>query len=500
MNQRTTGLLALVAFFLGAFVYLYEIEGGSDREATREAEKELFVGVDAGAVESVELTTSDGSAARFERRDGAWRIAVPVEGAGDAMALDGVASALATLPRAGTVKAAPGDLAQFGLGPEAQTVRFTASGASHTLRIGRATPVGGNVYVAADGGGDDGEEVAYVESYRLNAFKQRLTDLRDRRVLALAADAVKRLEISWPEASGPFTLELERDAQDVWQLRRPIAARADRQTVRELLSNLEFLQATSFVDERTPAVEAALLETAIEIVFAGEVASDPDPVAGKLRIAGMLNGARIVESGAQLYQLPPERLDEFARRLSAYRDKQLVDLEPDSLAKIELEFAGGEAIVLVHAEAGWSAGEREIDSEAVAGLAAGLGELRAADIVADEMGDAELASLGLVPPAARVRLIAGSADAAEKSDGAVVLELGRLDPERGLFVRRTGDSTIFVLDASLAESLPLSAEAFDERYGKVPAESAAAESAPAEAAAPEAIESASPAGSDLLEQ
>ena len=337
-------------------------------------------------------------------------------------------------------------------------------------------------------------------AYRLNAFKQRLTDLRDRRVLALEADAVKQLEISWPEASGPFTLELERDAQDVWQLRRPIAARADRQTVRELLANLEFLQATGFVDERTPAVEAALLETAIEIAFVGEVASDPGHGAGKLRIAGLLDGFRLVESGAQLYQLAPERLDEFARRLSAYRDKQLVALEPASLEKIELEFAGGEAIVLVHAEAGWSAGEREIDSEAVAGLAAGLAELRAADIVADEMGDAELASLGLVPPAARVRLAAGGAGAAVESDGAVVLELGRLDPERGLFVRRTGDPTIFVIDASLAESLPLSAEAFDERYGKVHAESAPTESAPAEAAAPETIESASPAGSDLLEQ
>lgn len=489
MNLRTTGLLALVAFFLGGFVYLYEIEGGSDREVANEAEKALFAGVDAAAIESVELTTSEGSAARFERREGAWRVVAPVEGAGDAMALDGVASALATLARAGEVKAAPGDLAQFGLGPDAKAVRFTAAGASHTLRIGRATPVGGNVYVAAD----DGGEVAYVESFRLNAFKHSLTELRDRKVLALEAGVVAHLQLSWPESKGAFTLELERDADQAWQLRRPIAGRADQQTVRTLLSNLEYLQATGFVDARTPAVDAALRETALEVVYSGE--GDADAASGKLRIAGLLEGSRLVESGSKLYLLAPERLDDFARGLSAYRDKQLVALDAGSLEKIELEFAGEETIALIHAETGWSAGEREIDSEAVAGLAASLAGLRAADIAADEMGGAELASIGLAPPAVRIQLVTGGSETAGKADGAMGLELGRFDPERGLFARRTGVPTVFVLDPALSEALPLTAAGFDERYGK-----AAAAPDPAAATPTDSSGSASPAGTDLLEQ
>lgn len=491
MNLRTTGLLALVAFFLGGFVYLYEIEGGSDREAASEAAKALFKGVEAAAIESVELTTSEGSAARFERRDGVWRVVAPVEGAGDAMALDGVASALATLARAGEVKAAPGDLAQFGLGPEAQTVGFTAAGASHTLRIGRPTPVGGHVYVVADEGG----EVAYVEGFRLNAFKHGLTELRDRKVLALEADAVNRLELSWPEAKGPFAIALERDADQVWQLRRPIAGRADQQTVRGLLSNLEYLQATGFVDVRTPAADEALRETALEIDYSGGDAASGDASAGKLRIAGLLEGARLVESGAKLFLLAPERLDDFARNLSAYRDKQLVALDAESLEKIEFEFAGKDAVALVHGETGWSAGEREIDAEAVEGLAASLAGLHAADIAADEMGDRELESLGLAPPAVRIRIGAGGSEAAGKGGEPIGLELGRLDPDRGLFARRTGNPTVFVIDAALAESLPLSLTAFDERYGK-----AAAAPVPADPASTEAAGSAAAAGADLLEQ
>ncbi len=496
MNPRTTAMLALVALVLGAFVYFYEIEGEKGREAGLESEKRLFTGVEADAVESLELTTNDGVPARFERRDGIWRIVSPVEGAGDAVALDAIASALAQLARAGRVKAAPGDLAQFGLGDHAQIVRFDAKSTRHTLRIGKATPVGGNVYVmtsvAKEVTAEAGSEVAYVESFRLNAWKKNLDDLRDRRILALEADEVERLEIAWPEAGGTFELALARDAERNWQIEKPIAARADQATVNELLSNLAYLQASGFVDERTPAVEEALRETAISFRWSmaggdkkGEATGDAASQAPRaFRIAGLLDGARVVEGeGGGLHRIAAERLDDFGRRLAAYRDKQLSELDLASLARIELEFAAkgpGEGaqvaamtpvappdevdarrIVLVQKEGTWSSEGRDLDPEALAGLAANLVSLRASDLVADEMGEAELASLGLAPPALRIRLISGSGDTAETA--ALELELGRLDPERGLFARRSPDTAVFVLPASLAESLPLSLAEFEAR-------------------------------------
>lgn len=477
MNPRTTGLLALVAFVLGAFVYFYEIEGETGRETEREAAKQLFAGLEADSIESFELTTTDGIAARFERRDGDWRVVSPIEGAGDATALDAVASALAGLARAGSVESAPGDLAQFDLGAGAQIVRFQANGASHALAIGRATPVGGNVYVRAD----EADEVAYVESYRLNALKHGLTELRDRRIVRLAPEALAKLVIAWPETEATTEVELERDASDVWQIRRPIVARADQQTVRELISNLEYLQATGFLDERTEAIEAALKETALELRFseraeggaraegaaeasgAGAAQASGEEATRSIRIAGLEGGSRIVESEGRLYRLAPERLEDFVRERDAYRDRQLVELAPGALERLELAFAGGAPIVLRRGDAGWSAESREIEPDAISSLADALAALRAEQIVADEMGGAELASVGLAPVA--VSLTLKTADAAGAPIG---IELGRLDPERGLFARRTGEPVVYALAAALAETLPLDLAAFDERYGRRP--------------------------------
>lgn len=477
MNPRTTGLLALVALVLGAFVYFYEIEGETGRETEREAEKRLFAGLEADSIESLELTTNDGIAARFERRDGNWRVVSPIEGAGDATALDAIASALAGLARAGSVASAPGDLAQFGLGPGGQVVRFQAKGASHALSIGRATPVGGNVYVRAD----EANEVAYVESYRLNALKHGLTELRDRRIARLEPEALAKLVIAWPEAEATTEVELERDGSGVWQIRRPIAARADQQTVRELISNLEYLQATGFLDERTAEVEAASKETALELRFseraegatsaagtAGPGTEDDARPAGEsatrtLRIAGLLDGSRVVESEGRLFQLAPERLEDFVRRRDAYRDRQLVDLAPGALEKLELDFAGGKSVVLERGASGWSAQGREIEPDAISSLADTLATLRAEQIVADEMGAAELASIGLAPAAVRLTLKTADATGAK-----IELELGRLDPERGLFARRAGEPVVYALAAALAETLPLDPATFDERYGRRP--------------------------------
>lgn len=520
MQPRTTALLALVACLLGAFVYFYEIEGEAGREAGLESAKRLFPGVDSGDIDSLELTTTDGRAARFERRDGSWRIVSPIEGAGDAVALDAIAGALSQLVRAGSVKTAPGDLSQFGLGDEAQVVRFEAEGSGHALRVGKATPVGAHVYVSTEGSaagaaGKSGEvasvkapDVAYVESFRLNAWKRSLDELRERRIADLEAGDVERLVVSWPEEGGVFELVLVRDSENLWQIEKPLGARADQERVGTLLTNLAYLQASGFVDERTPEVDTALRETAIG--FRWTATAGESEREGAMRIAGLLGGERLVEGeGGALRRIAAERLDDFPRRLTAYRDKTLTRLDAASLERIELEFTSPESaeadrFVLIRKQGVWSGDERELDPEAVAELAAMLASLRASDIVADAMGEAELASLGLAPPAVRVRLISASAGATEAATegaregagGAAALELGRLDPERGLFVRRNLDATVFVLSAETALVLPLTLADVDARLAKPAAE---AESE-AESDFPPAVESDAAASSDLLEQ
>lgn len=480
MNPRTTGLLALAAAILGGFIYFYEIEGESARLAARDEEKRIFPGLDATDVDAIELTTDDGIEARFERQEGRWRVVSPISGRADATALDAMADALTSLPREGSV-ASDGGLEQYGLGQYVRTVLFEIANAPNGLLIGRSTPVGGHVYVARLGD-DDPDEVSYTESYRVNAFKRRLDDLRDRRIFGFEVGDVRTLRVGWPAgyagAEGDVEVALARDEAGDWQMGVPATGRADQQTIRDLLSDLSFLRAEGFVDERTDAADAALAQSGITIYWSLE----GNHLERRARIAVDAEGGLLVEGPTgELYTIELERMNDFKRSVSDYRFKMLSEFDIAEARRLVLEFADeGEGTMRVEArlgEAGWTSEETEIDPNRASDVVRALASLRAEDIVADEMGPDELASLGLSPPRVRLRI----EDRVEPSDETrVVAEvaIGRLDEDRGLFAQRlrgvggvagagiegVDEGMVFLLSLSAAEDLPTSRAAFSSEF------------------------------------
>jgi hypothetical protein len=477
MNPRTTGLLALVAVILGGFIYFYEIGGESARQALRDDEKRIYPGLEADQIDAIELTTEEGIEARFERREGRWSVVSPISGRADGTALDAISAALSGLSREGGV-ASPDGLSQFGLGEEARTVYFEVAGESKGLRVGRSTPVGGHVYVTRlvddsagsrnvddDSGNNNdnnnnNDDVAYVESYRINAFKRSLDDLRDRSIAGFDAGEVRTLRISWPGAGGDVEVAMARDESGDWQMGVPATGRADQQTVRELLSDLSFLSAQGFVDERTDATASALDDSAM--TFHWTVAGDH--LERRVRIGGDFEAGLLVEGpSGELRTIDALRLDDFKRRVSDYRFKLLSEFEIARARRLILEFAEeGEEPMRVEArlgEAGWAGAELRIDPNRTSDIVRALSSLRAMDIIADEMGPNELASLGLSPPRVRIRI----EDRAEPDEETLVLAevaIGRLDEDRGLFGQRVGEGVVFVLPASTIDGIPHSRDAF----------------------------------------
>jgi len=479
MNPRTTGLLALAAAILGGFIYFYEIGGESTRQAVRDDEKRIYPGLNADDVDAIELTTDDGIEARFERQGGRWRVVSPISGRADATALDAIAHALTSLPREGSVERS-GGWAQYGLGEYARTVYFEIAGESKGLRIGRSTPVGGHVYVARldddtpDTQNAQSDEVSYVQRYRVNAFKRRLDDLRDRRIFGFDAGEVRTLRVSWPAAHGEIEVALARDESGEWQMGVPATGRADQQTVRELLSDLSFLRAKGFVDERSDAVDAALANSAITFYWT----LVGDHIERRARIGGDFEEGRIVEGpSGDLHTIDALRVDDFKRTVSDYRFKMLSEFEIAEARRLILEFADeGEGSMRVEArlsEAGWTSGEPRIDPDRASDLVRELASLRAMDILADEMGPDELASLGLSPPRVRIR-IEDRAEPDEETRVLAEVAIGRLDEDRGLFAQRgvfgvfgmagVSEAMVFLLPLSAVDEIPISRDAFSNDF------------------------------------
>ncbi len=476
MNPRNTLILAAVVAALGAFVYVYEIRGEAGRREAEEVAKRVFSDLEADDVEWIALRTSDGRDARLERAGsdeggaggtgGAWRLVEPVAFPADQTAADGIASALAGLTSEAVFEE-PEALSEYGLDGE-PALRFGVAGAEQTLRVGDKTPVGANTYLAAA----DDPRVFVVATYRTSALTKELDQLREARVLDFDRNAVTGLRASWPGGS----VRLEKGDAG-WRLVEPLEGPADGRTVENLLSDLSFLRASSFIDEPPPDAEVGLdqPEFAVELTTAsGDTAKTV-----ALAIGASGDGEfRAVRGRAEnaLYRINESRLEDFPRRATLYRFRELARFKATDAGRFELVFhdeGAAQSWVLSGEKAGggWQTHPDPMAPGKAARLIAELSDLRAEDIAAEGLPADGLAELGLSPPRVLVRVHPASGEAPDEGEEAesaaaplALLEIGVADPERGLAARVAGGEIVYWLDYDLAEHLPISQEAFANRF------------------------------------
>jgi hypothetical protein len=480
VNPRNTLLLALVVAAVAAFVWFYEIEGGAERAKQEEASKKLFPDVTAEGIATIELRTEEGQNARLERAgDAGWTLVAPIASPADRFAVDGVASTLAELSPESTFET-PEPLENYGLAVE-PSVRFRAGERDYALRLGNATPVGGNVY-ATDG---EGKRVFAIASWRKNALQKSVKQLRDGRVLDFDRAQVKRITLD----SGDGHVALAR-ADDGWRIVEPVDAKADADAVEGLLSDLQYLRADEFVDQ--PAADAQLGLDAPWL--SAELAPESgEPV--RLAVGAVREDRRVVRGSAgRVFEVAGSRLESLPRQLSAFRWKQLASFTLEDAAQFELRFQepGAEPVTIVgrsQGEEGWSTEPEAAAPGKASRLVTELSGLRAEEVAADAMGDAERAALGLAPP--RASLLVRGQPSEGHADGAVLAEvqLGLPQADGRIPAQRAGEPAVYWLAASAREVLPVGLAAWRESFvakepPPVPDESPAAESPPDEPAAP----------------
>jgi hypothetical protein len=467
MNPRNTGILALLAAALGAFLWFYEIRGAEERSRAEEAEKRVFPAVESDGVAWLSLWTTDGQAARIERTDSGWQLSEPVAFPADTLAVDGMAQALADLVSE-AVFDEPESLDNYGLDVE-PGLRFGFGDQEYGLRIGDKAPVGGTTYVTDAAG----ERVFAVSSFRTNAFDKTLSQLRDGRVADFDRDTIRHVTVRWP--GGHATLEKPDQA---WKLLEPLADDADTDTLEGLLSDLSYLRAADYLDEPGEDASLGLAEPTLQVELRTEASAEPLTVV----VGAAREGDRRVVRGpaGYTYEVAQGALDTLPRSLGAFRFKELAQFAAGDAERLELVLRQSDEAPLalqgVRAEAGWTLSPAGMDPDKITRLVSELASLEGLDVAADAMGESERAALGLAPPRAELRVFgAGEGDAAPLLAD---VRLGALEPDRGIAAQRADREAVYWLDASLAEHLPIGLEAFRNRFEQeVPPEPAAASAA-----------------------
>jgi hypothetical protein len=512
VSWRNTLILLAVAALLGAGIWLSNRQQAQEQEAEQQA-KRLFGEIEGREIEWVALTTSDGRPARLVRKDGAWRVAEPVDFPADPTAADAIAGALAGLASEAVIDEPQGPEV-YGLGEGVRVVRFSAAGVEHELRIGKKTPVGANSYAATGTG--EGAQVYTIASYKTSALDKALDDLRERRPLRFEREDVTRIESEW---NGGRAVVEKRDG--TWKLVEPFAADADESTIETMLSDLAFLRAAGFVDEPPPPAEVGLERPEYRVVLTGKAEQGQPGGEGAAGSEGTaaprweLAIGSVIEANARagkaaesaLYKIPEDRFQKLPKKVEAFRFKQLSSFVASDAERFELVFHDLEAaqqgasnvvtITGTRTEQGWETTPEPMAAGAAAQLVAELARLDAVDIAADEVGPQELAGLGLSPPHAAIRVYGepvapeGTApEAPAPPDGGEAplladLQIGVQSGDR-IVARRADRPTIFRMDASRSEHIPVSLEAFRNRFvSKEPPPAAEGEAAQPEPVEPE---------------
>lgn len=242
------GSLAVIAVGLVVF----DAYWANRRERQEEAAKKVLATLPWEKVTRVEVQTEKEKSPIVLQRTASgsspsWQILQPIQEEADGSAVDRLWSGLKDLTYDRKFAMASGTkLSDFGLDPPRSLIRLQDA-EGHTLaalRVGRKTPVEGDLYAMLEGSRD----VLIVPSWRESTLVPALKDLRNRRLTNLKATDLARIVI---ERKGlePPTLAFRKD-KGLWVIEQPRPMLASASTLASLTSTVEFLEAEDFVAEQ----------------------------------------------------------------------------------------------------------------------------------------------------------------------------------------------------------------------------------------------------------
>ena len=227
---------------LSAYVYFVEIKGGEKKQQAKE-ESEKVLSFKKDQISGITLSRGF-ERIRIEKVAGSWRIQEPLQTIPDGDAVERLLDSLLGMRRSHDLGRSK-DPAAFNLQNPPLTVEISAStpGPFPPLAVGDDAPTGGGAYVRL---GPDGkiQIVTGVEELR----GATLFSLRDKTFFKF--DPSKVLGLALVREKDEVALEKKAGK---WSLISPLTAPMEASTLSDLITALERLTVTEFVDERPAA-------------------------------------------------------------------------------------------------------------------------------------------------------------------------------------------------------------------------------------------------------
>lgn len=335
---------ALLVACLAAAIFTSDIFTGPEPKKQTDDAAELFKPT---LAKVTQLTVQGDSGKRSFRRQGdKWRIVEPIDAQADTFEVNGIADAVKAIKAAEAKDV--GD-ATTGLDKPRWTVTLTDdAGVTHKLMVGRARPMKADqTYVRPDD-----SRKAFVAKLDLAAkLDKPLSDFRDKTVMDLSSDSIARVKIA-----GPESFELVK-RNDKWELIAPLAAPADSDSVRSLLSAVARVTATEFVtDDAKDLAPYGLVSPQLlaEVEMApvppttGPASTQPATGPGKVhRLAiGKQIGEKVyakIADSPTVFQIRPALIKSLQPKLAKLRIRKVLDIDVAAVTGVDISVPAGKA-------------------------------------------------------------------------------------------------------------------------------------------------------------
>ena len=423
--MRLRGLIFAIAVLAGLVGVLYwsnRHKPAETVEASADAPPKILT-LNESDISRVDLKKKDGSEIALAKNGNQWQITAPQQLGADQSAVSSMVSTLSSLGAERLVEEKADNLSQFGLNAPSLEVDVTGkNNKEHKLLIGDDTPTNNGAYAKLA----NDPRVFSIASYTKSSIDKGINDLRDKRLLAVDADKISRLDL----AAQQQEIEFGRN-KDQWQILKPKPLRADSFQVDDLVRKLTDAKMDLSSDDQKKATSAFAagkpVATAKLTTDTGtqelQVRKNKDDYYAKSTLV------------AGVYKVPTDLGQGLDKKLDDFRNKKLFDFGYTDPDKIEIH-DGSKVSSLTKGGNDWfGADSKKLDANSAESLLDKIRDLQATKFVDSGFGTTAI-------------------EINVTSNGGKRVEKVSLSKQGSDYIaRRENDPGLYVLDSKAVEGL-----------------------------------------------
>jgi hypothetical protein len=240
MSFKTTIVIAILLLLLGGYAYWFEYKGGQKREELKEKEKTLLE-VKKEDVTQIQIEgIENGPAILVPESKEAWKLTRPLQTRADQGTVDRILVSFEKIQYKEIIEEQPKNLNAYELENPKMTVRLTLKGnVQRAISIGAKNPIDNVYYIRMN----NDPRVYLAEGQVGDLSTITLLELRDKKLTDFSTEKVESAAIKTKD----LDVLLQKES-GVWKMVKPVKSPASDAEVSSLLSSLEGLRATQFVD------------------------------------------------------------------------------------------------------------------------------------------------------------------------------------------------------------------------------------------------------------